>query len=161
MTLDEAIKHAEEVAKVKEREAKINRNHGGWAYDNEATKCSACAKEHRQLAEWLKDYKRLREQKLCNDCISRQATVDAFNAFADEVNQDTDIHEAIEIVLNLPSVTPAEKVGHWEWKQYDIAFPEIGNYHCSSCDAVGKNGDNYCPNCGAKMQEMKNNEIDN
>jgi hypothetical protein len=60
MTLDEAIKHAEEVAKVKEREAKINRNHGGWAYDNEATKCSACAEEHRQLAEWLKELKQTR-----------------------------------------------------------------------------------------------------
>lgn len=37
MTLDEAIKHAEEVGNA----------------------CDKCAKEHRQLAEWLKDYKRL------------------------------------------------------------------------------------------------------
>ena len=42
MTLDEAIKHCEEVA----------------------NKCDTeCAKEHRQLAEWLKDYKRLLEQQ--------------------------------------------------------------------------------------------------
>lgn len=38
MTLDEAIKHTEEVANGK---------------------CDKCAEEHRQLAEWLKDYKRL------------------------------------------------------------------------------------------------------
>lgn len=74
MTLDEAIKYAEKVAKAKEREAKINRNHGGWAYDNEATKCSACAEEHRQLAEWLKDYKRLLEQEpfMNKPCVANQ-----------------------------------------------------------------------------------------
>ena len=54
MTLEKAIIHAEAIAKAKEREAKENRNHGGWAYDDEAKKCSACAAEHRQLAEWLK-----------------------------------------------------------------------------------------------------------
>ena len=43
MTLDEAIKHTEFVA---------NKN---------TTNCF-CAEEHRQLAEWLKDYKRLLEQ---------------------------------------------------------------------------------------------------
>lgn len=58
MTLEDAIKHAEGVAQAKEREAKENRNHGGWAYDDEAVKCSACAAEHRQLAEWLKILKK-------------------------------------------------------------------------------------------------------
>lgn len=45
MTLDEAIKHAEEVADYD-------------CYNEEQIKC---AEEHRQLAEWLKDYKRLLE----------------------------------------------------------------------------------------------------
>jgi len=44
MTLDEAIKHAEEVAGVCEFEAR------------------KCAKEHRQLAEWLKELKQLKKQ---------------------------------------------------------------------------------------------------
>jgi hypothetical protein len=52
MTLDEAIKHAEEVAEEKEKEA--------WeAQLQEEYKtiksCKECAKEHRQLAEWLKE----------------------------------------------------------------------------------------------------------
>ena len=46
MTLDEAIKHSEEVAD---------------SYNNTVPDCD-CAKEHRQLAEWLKELKRLREQ---------------------------------------------------------------------------------------------------
>ena len=45
MKLDEAIRHAEEVAELNEAE------------------CFECAEEHRQLAEWLKELKALREQK--------------------------------------------------------------------------------------------------
>lgn len=40
MTLDEAIAHCEEVAK---------------------SLCGECAKQHKQLAEWLKELKELRE----------------------------------------------------------------------------------------------------
>lgn len=45
MTLDEAIQHCKEVAI--EYEAK--------------GECYECGKDHRQLAEWLEDYKRLKE----------------------------------------------------------------------------------------------------
>ena len=41
MTLDEAIEHCEEVAKIV---------------------CDECAEEHMQLAEWLRELKKLREQ---------------------------------------------------------------------------------------------------
>ena len=57
MTLDEAIKHAEEVAQEK-----------GYEYQDcldvhdmeNAMECGKCGEEHRQLAEWLKE---LRERK--------------------------------------------------------------------------------------------------
>lgn len=45
MTLDEAIKHCEE----KEKEQALNG-------------CFACAEEHKQLAEWLKELKTLKER---------------------------------------------------------------------------------------------------
>lgn len=61
MTLDEAIKHAEEVAKKQENNAKSypkpNKSVKGSGKKYNA--CLKCAEEHRQLAEWLKDYKRL------------------------------------------------------------------------------------------------------
>ena len=58
MTIDEAIKHAEEVAEELEEEAVK-----GCCDDTEImNKCIECASEHRQLAEWLKDYKQLKEQ---------------------------------------------------------------------------------------------------
>lgn len=53
MTLEEAIKHAEEIADGHDRIKQIK------AVTLEECKC---ASEHRQLAEWLKELKQLREQ---------------------------------------------------------------------------------------------------
>ena len=52
MTLDEAIKHAEEVAE--ENQSIVD---SCDYYGENMIKCEKCAEEHRQLAEWLKDYK--------------------------------------------------------------------------------------------------------
>lgn len=61
MTLDEAIKHAEEVADVCEFEA--SKYDMTDAYENHvACQEGKCAEEHRQLAEWLKELKQLRNQ---------------------------------------------------------------------------------------------------
>lgn len=51
-------------------------------------------------------------------------------------------------IENAPTVD-AEPVrhGHWEWD---------GDYICSNCGERGhRNKWNYCPNCGAKMDESK------
>ena len=61
-----------------------------------------------------------------------------------------------EKLSELPLVTPQPKVGHWEWNQYD-ANPKIGNFHCSLCLGIGRAHYDYCPYCGAKMQEVINN----
>ena len=61
MTLDEAIKHAEEVADVCEFEA--SKYDMTDAYESHvACQEGKCAEEHRQLAEWLKELKQLRDQ---------------------------------------------------------------------------------------------------
>jgi len=58
MTLDEAIKYSEEFAHEKYKEACDLYD----AQDYEkARDCIWFAEEHRQLVEWLKDYKRLKE----------------------------------------------------------------------------------------------------
>lgn len=64
MTLDEAIKHAEEVAEAEERSAKLHRrpDRGVKGSGKRYLSCIECAKEHRQFAEWLKELKKLREQ---------------------------------------------------------------------------------------------------
>lgn len=62
MTLDEAIKHYEEVAEEQERKAQsIGRQLLGSAIANYQNDCFECAADHRQLAEWLRELKQLRE----------------------------------------------------------------------------------------------------
>ena len=57
MTIDEAIKHCEEVAKEQERQAEVLAD-----FDRRIElQCLECAAEHRQLAEWLKELKAYRK----------------------------------------------------------------------------------------------------
>jgi urease accessory protein UreH len=61
MTLDEAIRHCEEVAEQNETQVeKIGRQFIGSAMDKYATACRECAADHRQLAEWLMELKELK-----------------------------------------------------------------------------------------------------
>lgn len=53
LTLEEAIKHAKEVAKTNRAEATYNFPNLKEYYDN----CSECANQHNQLAEWLEELK--------------------------------------------------------------------------------------------------------
>lgn len=86
MTLDEAIKHAEEVAEKNERRAESVRNRPISSADfyHEEESCSKCATEHRQLAEWLKELKRHRE---------------AWMNVVSEVDQHTEIHSDGEFYI--------------------------------------------------------------
>lgn len=90
MELDEAIKHAEEVAEEQEKKAKewhenqvrkcelIRFAEMDYTHENE---CKECAEQHRQLAKWLKELKQLREQtqEPCEDCISRKAVFETID----------------------------------------------------------------------------------
>ena len=59
MTIDEAIRHCVEVAEENETVANTRTFEDGYT------------KEHRQLAEWLKELKRLREQTEWISCSKR------------------------------------------------------------------------------------------
>ena len=62
MTIDEAIKHCEEVAEENEKNAKSINN----IYKKS---CLECASEHRQLAKWLKDLKEYKDARVgCEYC---------------------------------------------------------------------------------------------
>ena len=59
ITLDEAIYHAEE--KARELSEKAYAEWGVSMTEEEAYKCNECAREHEQLAVWLKQLKTLKE----------------------------------------------------------------------------------------------------
>jgi len=68
MTLDEAIKHCLEVAEENDLaagtyELLAENNHNAYeklTAETNSSRCAECATEHRQLAEWLTDYKELK-----------------------------------------------------------------------------------------------------
>ena len=62
MTLDEAIKHCEEVAEENEKFCFKKGGKGGYFNEDTDWNNRKCAKEHRQLAAWLRELKQLREQ---------------------------------------------------------------------------------------------------
>jgi hypothetical protein len=98
-------------------------------------------------------YGKLLKQQPCGDAISRQAVLDCQRFIYDETGEELEVILA-ENVLNLPSVTPQPKMGHWIYSKA-VNTSEIIWSECSEC----KDGERgcakrmkYCPNCGAKME---------
>ena len=100
------------------------------------------------------------EQQPCEDCISRQATVERLCKVANFMNEKREglgspyIMAALFIQDNkdeFPSVTPKEKTA--AWVPTDEEPHEI--YECNACGWLLYDADRtdfeYCPNCGARM----------
>ena len=90
MTLDEAIKHCEEVTEeLNKRICDFDKEYN--------TSCYVCAKEHRQLSEWLKDYKRLLEQKQAVENVFSEIKTE-YNKSTDEENYQAGLYFAIDTI---------------------------------------------------------------
>jgi hypothetical protein len=66
--------------------------------------------------------------------------------------------DMVNCVKGMPTVTPQEpKTGHWIWC--------VGSHKCSNCEEYTcfshKELLRYCPNCGAKMVEPQESEVEN
>jgi hypothetical protein len=114
------------------------------------------------------------EQEPCEDAISRQAVLEAIDVKAWEFcdylisKNRNDEQKPVSLFADnlreciseeLPPVTPAEKVGRWKRVSMDKYVQHaMAYYRCSECggDIIGEH--NYCPNCGAKMQEVEDDD---
>ena len=116
MTLEEAIKHCEEIAELKYdqgNEARLQEQ------DKYADECIACAAEHRQLAEWLKELKERRTKDVpdtnVGDMVSRQAAI--------RIAEQGQIHGfpwQFEQLTKLSSAQPEQSIPiSWIEKQID------------------------------------------
>ena len=83
MTLDEAIQHAEDKSKEIYIQAMLCHANPD---DGKLDKCIECAKEHEQLAEWLKDYREMKlyhvsvvHGKWIAQYVSRRELTDVFS----------------------------------------------------------------------------------
>ena len=82
----------------------------------------------------------------CADCVSRKAAIDA-------CLKGLNRKEMVANIKALPPVTPAPKIGRWIMHIDDL-FPVESTMECSECREHQPItiDDNYCPNCGAKME---------
>ena len=133
MTLDEAIQHCKEVAI--EYEAK--------------GECYECGKEHRQLAEWLEDYKQLKADYTDLDNRMRAAntendelkwmlknSLEALDAMAENVRDecgdaacglceyDSPLNEYDEMIYECEGVNG--KIDCFKWRYHDEAMGLLG-----------------------------------
>lgn len=158
MTLDEAIGHAEEVAEEKEKLANTYESFKDYGDPKSSItsgheKCLNCAREHRQLAKWLKELKAFKELKAYEEqdgdvvTVSRQAVLELVADYVGQVAKG--IHFS-------PPVTTQESTGHW------IRFVENNRQHKIKCSKCGYTEPeyatfirNYCPNCGKRMEKTE------
>ena len=113
---------------------------------------------------------KLLEQQPCEDCINREAVKEMLSEEWTKympMELDINLSFVLEKISELPSVTPKgvtitdfadrcrecgkQKVG--KWIDTGIGKEELYGemFVCSECNGVSYY-DNYCPNCGAKME---------
>ncbi|MBR3251867.1 MAG: hypothetical protein IKF80_09175, partial [Erysipelotrichaceae bacterium] len=108
------------------------------------------------------------EQEPCEDAVSRQAVIDDLKQQAEEmshwseryVEQRKGILTAINIVSDLPSVTPQQKTGRWIKQTLPVKPFGEDTVLCDQCGFMTAKDveTNYCPNCGAKMIKSQESE---
>lgn len=100
------------------------------------------------------------DQEPCEDCISKQAVIDLIIANHVELNGVNVVMYSplYKDIKQLPPVTPQQKIGQWIkgrdcYGNNHFTCPFCGNDIATKYDGIWN--DNYCSNCGAKMQESE------
>lgn len=169
MTLDEAIKHCEEVAEEL-RNVDMGELDALYCGDTECIEarkndCIECANEHKQLAEWLIELKQFKEQESCEDVVSREEAIRVLKENCSHWDTNVMLIDiATDLLKKLPSVTPTRKKGEWIKKNNDY----FDWYECSEC-GYGSDGEmkynrlcdvrtKFCPDCGSQNLKGEDKE---
>lgn len=113
----------------------------------------------------IENFKESKQQKSCNDAVSRQAILNKIKevCFSKEWIQfrvDKGSNGQRDFLINyikqLPSTTSHPKIGRWIEHPHETGENwEYPMYECSECHTWSDDDSNYCPNCGTKMEEYK------
>lgn len=92
----------------------------------------------------------------CDDAISRQAAIKEVYKMPSYAFASVDV---LEILEQLPSVTPKQRTGHWIIISVDARGVLM---KCDKCERLvcteSPGSYTYCPSCGAKMVESEDKE---
>lgn len=87
---------------------------------------------------------------LRNDCIELIRCIDAETVKEDYYDgMEGGVENVMKCIDEAPTVD-AEPVRHGKWIEYPTAD---GMNQCSACGVLRFGESNYCPNCGARMDE--------
>ena len=102
-------------------------------------------------------------QEPCEDAISRQEAIDCLNG---KIKMSPDMVETfreylqgvIDAIEGLASVMPKQRTGHWIKDDITERSKSEYKHKCDRCGAYHRAMYDYCPSCGAKMQEVLHGE---
>ena len=94
----------------------------------------------------------------CEDSVSRADVISLVNK--GYLVSNSNYKSVCDAINALPSVTPQPKVGKWIDDVIENEDTNLPIQACSICKtfyplSYTGGGHNYCPNCGAKMQEVE------
>jgi hypothetical protein len=136
------------------------------AYGSDMENCDISYCDNRDAIKAL-------EQEPCDDAISREEALKEMQNYYDDCAKTSEytrlgFETAMNVVKELPPVTPQPKTGYWiSW--YEIIEEEWGTEHnphckCSECSTeVDPHTSKFikcCPVCGAKMLGYRKREED-
>ena len=92
----------------------------------------------------------------CEDCISRQAVLIYIEFILTHGMGEKKSFEFIKkYVEKQHSVTPKQKMGHWIKDDITERSKSAYKHKCDRCGAYHRAMYDYCPSCGAKMEESE------
>lgn len=118
MTIDEAITHAREMAKINRREATYNFPSLKEGYD----RCKKCAEEHEQLADWLeelKSYRAIGTVVECREAVEKQKI--------DKELESHDEKHILESCIALMQEMVNEFAEWYRWQHGEDAIEELSD----------------------------------
>ena len=138
MTLEEAIKHCEEVAE--EYEDKVKRWKGDYPVCKAIMSCQKCTDEHRQLAEWLKELNERREKDVHDTNVGSM------------INRQAAIEWCLEGLNNMPSAQL--EIIRCKDCTYGVQ-DEYGRWYCRSlgCQIGDEDGNGFCSDAERRTDE--------
>lgn len=148
MTIQEAIKHAREVADEKYKEGFLcYANSGNAENDKKNNECIKCARDHEQLAEWLEELQRYRE-------IGSVDEIKQMQKYSDIVKKHNTIGQVIDFCVeyeNIGTVEECRKARECQISKKSIvnwALKSVGYCQCPACGAFLLYSNKYCSECG-------------